>query len=307
MDELVAGISPRPGISHVVFDFDGTISWLRHGWPELMAGLFLEQIPTLSEGRVSRVPISAAEQGSSPSPPGEGEQSGPQLANELRLCSALEQTIHDQIVDDILSLNGKSSIYQMERCAQRVAEHGGPELEPERMLRQYLGVLAKLVDERKEKVRRGAARPDEFVVHGARDLLQRLHGRGLVLVILSGTAEEQVKEEAELLGLAPFFGPHIYGSTADLMGSSKQAVIERLMREEQLSGERLLSFGDGPVEIRLTKQTGGLAVGVASDEDHNGSGKLHAQKAAQLREAGADCLIADYRNPGRLIKTLFGS
>jgi phosphoglycolate phosphatase-like HAD superfamily hydrolase len=260
-DDLAAGVSPRPGISHVVFDFDGTISWLRHGWPELMAGLFLKHIPNL----------------------------------------------HNQLLNDILSLNGKSSIYQMERCVQLVAEQGGPKLEPREMLTQYLDSLSRLIDERKRRIRRGEADPDEFVVHGARSLLRQLHARGLVLVILSGTAEDQVKEEAELLGLAEFFGPHIYGSTADLLGSSKQAVLERLTRQERVTGAHLLSFGDGPVEIRSTKQLGGLAVGVASDEDQNGSGKIHPQKAAQLQAAGADCLIPDYRDPDRLIKALLGS
>lgn len=30
----------RPGISHIVFDFDGTLSWVRHGWPDLMFETF---------------------------------------------------------------------------------------------------------------------------------------------------------------------------------------------------------------------------------------------------------------------------
>lgn len=78
---------PRPGVSHVIFDFDGTLSWLRHGWPELMAGLFLKHVP---------------------------------LSN---IDSRRE--VHDQLLSDILSLNGKSSIFQMEKCAERVqAERG---------------------------------------------------------------------------------------------------------------------------------------------------------------------------------------
>ena len=264
-----ARFSPRPAISHVVFDFDGTLSWLRHGWPELMAGLFLK--------------------------------------HESNAQAPRKEVIHHQLLDDILSLNGKSSIYQMQRCSERVIENGGPKLDPQEMLAQYQAALEQSIAQRKEKIKRGEAAPDEFVVHGARALLQRFQARGLVLVILSGTVQEQVKEEAELLGLTQFFGPHIYGSTRDLLGSSKQAVIERLMRQEQIAGEHLLSFGDGPVEIRLTKQAGGLAVGVASDEDHNGSGTQHPQKVQLLQEAGADLLIPDYRQPDKLVKSLLGS
>jgi phosphoglycolate phosphatase len=260
---------PRAGISHVVFDFDGTLSWLRHGWPELMVGLFVDHIPAAN----------------------------PQERDSHR----------DQLLHDILSLNGRSSIFQMERCAERVLEHGGPRLDPQQVLAKYLTALDQTLRERKARVKNGGAIKDEFVVHGARALLDQLHRRGLVLVILSGTVESQVKEEAELLDLAKYFGRHIYGGTSDLVKSSKQAVLERLMREEQLHGSDLLSFGDGPVEIALTKQAGGVAVGVASDEDQNGSGKLDPHKAVQLRQAGADRLIADYRDPDQLIHTLFGS
>jgi phosphoglycolate phosphatase len=265
----MAGFAPRPQISHVVFDFDGTLSWIRHGWPELMAGLFQKHVPAQSP--------------------------------------AIGREVHDLLLADILSLNGKSSIYQMERCGQRVIECGGPKLDPQVKLAEYQAALENTIEQRKQKMRDGQAAPDEFVVHGARGLLQRLSDRGLVLIILSGTVEPQVKEEATLLGLAPFFGSHIYGGTSNLQRSSKKAVIERLLRDEKISGEHLLSFGDGPVEIQLTKAAGGLAVGVASDEEINGSGTLHAEKAMALREAGADLLIPDYREPDSLVECLLGA
>jgi phosphoglycolate phosphatase len=252
----------------VVFDFDGTLSWLRHGWPELMAALFLKRLPA-------------------------------------RPADALLK-IHELLLQDILSLNGKSSIYQMERCAQRVLEHGGPTMEPHKVLLEYQAALETSIGDRTAKLKRGEAAQDEFVVYGARTLLEKLRARGLVLIILSGTVEHQVKQEAELLDLARFFGSHIYGGTANLLQSSKQAVIERLLRDERISGDRLLAFGDGPVEIQVTKAAGGLAVGVASDEDCNGSGKLHPQKVPQLRMAGADVLIPDYREADNLIECLLG-
>jgi len=223
-----------------------------------------------------------------------------------RLPAGTRQAIHETLLADILSLNGKSSIFQMERCAERVRENGGPNLDPGEMLKEYATMLHAAVRERIERLKRGEAKRDDFVVFGARDFLETMRARGLIMIILSGTEESHVKYEADLLGLAPFFGAHIYGGTANLVQSSKQAVIDRLMREEKIPGERLLSFGDGPVEIRLTKQAGGLAVGVASDEDVNGSGKLHPQKVPQLREAGADLLIPDYRDPEVLMTRLIG-
>ena len=34
----------RPGISHVLFDFDGTLSLIRQGWPRAMVPMFTEVI-----------------------------------------------------------------------------------------------------------------------------------------------------------------------------------------------------------------------------------------------------------------------
>lgn len=263
---LDASFLPRPQISHVVFDFDGTLSWLRHGWPEMMAGLFLQHLSPHEAAR-----------------------------------------LHHLLLEDILSLNGKSSIFQMRRCAERVRQNGGPELDPERVLAQYQDVLQAAVQDRAARIKRADASKDEFVLHGARAFLERLHARGLVLVILSGTLEPQVKEEAALLDLARFFGPHIYGGTANLVQSSKQAVIERLLREEHISGAHLLAFGDGPVELQITKSLGGLAVGLASDEERNGSGVLHPLKVPLLQQAGADLLIPDYRAPEQLLQLIFGA
>ena len=45
--EFAAGFSPRPEISHVLFDFDGTLSLIREGWPEVMTPMFAEMLPAL--------------------------------------------------------------------------------------------------------------------------------------------------------------------------------------------------------------------------------------------------------------------
>ena len=43
--EICPGFRPRPGITHAVFDFDGTLSLIRHGWPDIMLAMFLEMLP----------------------------------------------------------------------------------------------------------------------------------------------------------------------------------------------------------------------------------------------------------------------
>jgi phosphoglycolate phosphatase-like HAD superfamily hydrolase len=261
-------MNPRPEITHVIFDFDGTLSWLRHGWPRLMAGIFRQYYPAL---------------------PGE-----------------TEQQILDRHLSDILSGNGRPTIFQMMYFCGRVKERGGECPEPEALRQEYQDRLDELIAERSTLIHRGAAQPDDFVVHGGRALLDKLKARGARLIILSGTIEERVIEEARLLQLADYFGPHIYGSGKDSTQFSKRNVIERLMREEKIEGRHLLSFGDGPVEIAETKAVGGAAIGVASDEERNGSGESDPWKLKQLTDAGADAVIADFREPDKLIAATFG-
>jgi len=43
--EFASVFAPRPGITHVLFDFDGTLSLIRQGWPEVMVPMFAEMLP----------------------------------------------------------------------------------------------------------------------------------------------------------------------------------------------------------------------------------------------------------------------
>jgi len=82
-------------------------------------------------------------------------------------------------------------------------------------------------------------------------------------------------------------------------------VIQRILRENRIQGEQLLSFGDGYVEIQNTKEAGGLAVAVASDEAHNGSGRFDEWKHRRLLGVGADLVIPDFRDAKALLKCIF--
>ncbi|MBM3880314.1 MAG: HAD family hydrolase [Verrucomicrobia bacterium] len=249
---------PRPGISHVLFDFDGTLSLIRQGWPEVMVPMFAEVIPAL---------------------PGETEAQRRQLAFE-----------------DIMRLNGKQTIYQMIQLADRVRERGGTPREPLWYKHEYLRRLETKIQHRTEGLRTGRLRPDDLLVYRTRPLLEELQRRGLHLYLASGTDEVFVKQEADLLDLTRHFGPHIYGAVDDYKKFSKKMVIDRILREHAIPGEQLLSFGDGYVEIQNTKEVGGLAVAVASDEANNGSGQMDEWKRQRLLGVGADVVIPDFRD-----------
>ena len=267
--EFTPGFAPRPAISHVLFDFDGTLSIIREGWPEVMVPMFVEMLPKVA---------------------GETDE------QRRQMC-----------LDDIMRLNGKQTIYQMMQLAERISERGGVPKEALWYKHEYLRRLDERISGRKEAIRSGKVHRDTSLVHGSRLLMDGLQRRGLKLYLASGTDEVFVKEEAALLDVARYFGPHIYGAQDSYQNFSKKMVIERILRENNIAGAQLLAFGDGYVEIQNTKEAGGLSIAVASDEANNGSGKVDEWKRQRLLGVGADIVIADYRDAEALLNQILGT
>ena len=266
--ELAGPLVARPTISHVLFDFDGTLSLIRQGWPEVMVPMFVEALPKLA---------------------GEPE-------DDLRAI----------VLDDIMRLNGKQTIYQMIQLADRVRSRGGEPKEPLEYKHEYLRRLERHIAARTDGLRLGTIRPDDLLVHGARSLLDHLQKRGLHLYLASGTDEAAVKREADLLDVSRYFGPHIYGALDDYKNFSKKMIIDRILAENAICGAQLLSFGDGYVEIENTKSVGGYALAVASDEANNGSGRVDEWKRVRLLGVGADAVIPDYHDAIGFVDELLG-
>ncbi len=266
--QIVPGFQPRPDISHAVFDFDGTLSLIRQGWPDVMVPMFAEMLPRI-----------------------EGDT---------------EEGVREMLFDDIMKLNGKQTIYQMMRFAERVKERGGSPEDPLWYKHEYLRRLDERIHDRKTGLRKGTARREDWIVHQALNLLDGLQARDTTCYLLSGTDEIYVREEAALLGVDVFFNGRIYGARDDYKSFSKKIAMDRLLEEHGIGGGNLLSFGDGYVEIENTKQLNGLAVAVASDEAHNGSGNVDEWKRERLLGVGADIVIADYRDSTALLETIFG-
>ncbi len=263
--EFGVNFSPRSGISHVLFDFDGTLSLIRQGWPDVMLPLFLEFLPRA---------------------PGETEAEARQLLH-----------------DDIMRLNGKQTIYQMFQLAERIKERGGTPKDPLWYKKEYLRRLDDRISSRIDQLRSGAL-PDDYLVFGSRPLLEELAGRGWKLYLASGTDEPYVRDEAALLKIDHYFHGRIYGAKEDYRTFSKKMVIERILLENSVPGAKLLAFGDGYVEIENTKEVGGIAVAVASDEANNGSGRVDSWKRERLLGVGADVVIPDYRDALLVLKEI---
>ncbi len=265
--EIVRSDIPCGRYRFVIFDFDGTLSLIREGWPAVMIPMMVEVLRTTGTAE-----------------------------DDLALTACVEEFV--------MRLNGKQTIYQMIHLADEVKKRGGEPLEPLAYKHEYHARLMRRIQGRLDALANATATPDDWTVPGSHAILKRLQARGLTLYLASGTDVAFVRKEADLLGLTPFFGSHIYGALDDYQNFSKKMVIERILRENHLRGEELLGFGDGYVEIEEVKRVGGTAVAVANDE-FNRRG-IHAWKRERLLRAGADLVIGDYRNLDGIERVLFG-
>ena len=253
--------------AYALFDFDGTLSLVREGWVDVMVPMMVEilqQAPTA--------------------------ESADELAAVCR-----------EFVDE---LTGKQTIYQMMRLAEEVRQRGGRAAEPLEYKHLYHERLMERIEGRRDRLRSGEAEAESMLVSGSLELLQGLADRGVSLYLASGTDEAYVREEAELLKIDRFFGPHIYGAVDDFRSFSKQMVIERLLDHNEVDASRLVGFGDGYVEIDNVKTSGGLAVGVATDESAR-NGRTDAWKRDRLVGVGADVIVPDFGETAALLNWMW--
>ena len=123
--EFSPGYRPRPQISHVLFDFDGTLSLIRQGWPEVMVPMMVEMIPRRSDDT--------------------------------------DESLQRMVFEDIMRLNGKQTIYQMIQLAERIRERSGTPQEPLWYKHEYLRRLDARIGDRIEGLRSGRIRPDDLL------------------------------------------------------------------------------------------------------------------------------------------------
>jgi phosphoglycolate phosphatase-like HAD superfamily hydrolase len=265
--EIIHPIERREPPRHVLFDFDGTVSLIREGWPEVMVPMMVKIL----------------------------QATGTKESDE---------SLHALVADFVGELTGKQTIYQMIRLVEEIEKRGGKPVDPVVYKQMYLDLLMVRIADRREALRSGRAKPQDMVVPCAFELLDELRRRGATLYVASGTDEPFVIEEVRLLQLDGYFGRHIYGALDDYKNFSKAMVIERILRENRLEGTALLGFGDGFVEIQNVKSVGGTAVGVASDESGR-SGKPDPWKRDRLIGVGADLIIPDFRDYRKLVSYLW--
>jgi phosphoglycolate phosphatase-like HAD superfamily hydrolase len=261
--EIIRPRRSRGRFRAAIFDFDGTLSLLREGWPAVMIEMMLAELRQTATAE-----------------------------SEDGLATIVEEIV--------IGLNGRPTIVQMQALAAEVMRRGGRPADPVEYSAEYQERLSRLIRGRYEGIDSGRVTPSAWAVPGTHNWLSELRQRGLVLVLVSGTEVRHVAREADMLGLMGYFGDAVFAPAGNDASFSKRSVIEQLLRDRGLRGDELIGFGDGVVETEEVRRVGGAAVAVASEEPSRRG--IHAGKRERLIRAGADVVIADYECRQRLLR-----
>ncbi|HJN17594.1 MAG TPA: HAD hydrolase-like protein [Armatimonadota bacterium] len=263
--EIINPAIERGKIRSVLFDFDGTLSLIREGWQDVMGPMMVEILVELDTGE-----------------------------SEAELSAIVREFVD--------RLTGKQTIYQMIELADQVKKRGGTPEEPVDYKWMYLERLWERIAHRVASLKSGETDPEEMLVPGSRELLEALRARGFSLFLASGTDIQYVIDEAKALRVDGYFEGEIYGALDDYENFSKAMIIEKITSDHDLAGPALLAFGDGYVEIENTKDVGGIAVGVATDEANRAG--VDQWKRTRLIGAGADVIVPEFREHDVLLDYL---
>nr|MQY78157.1 HAD family hydrolase [Bacteroidota bacterium] len=232
------------------------------------------------------------------------------LGDKYKIASeTLYHRVRKRVIDYINKLTGVQTIVQMEGLIKMVEEFNiVPKdniLDKFGYKKIYNDALMEMVNKRLTRFNKGELDINDYTIKGAVRFLQALRDRDVKLYLASGTDQEDVLNEARLLGYADLFDGGIYGSVGDVSKYSKKIVIEKIIKKNNLKGSELAVFGDGPVEIRECRKHEGIAIGIASNEIRRHG--LNPDKRTRLIKAGAHIIAPDFSQLKDLISLLFNN
>ena len=267
MNELIDIIKPikSGNIKFAIFDFDGTLSLVREGWQDIMIPMMVDYLMKTNSGES-------------------------------------EDEINEIVKKFVTDLTGKQTIYQMIQLCEEINKRAGIAKEPIYYKNDYHNRLLVKIENRLAGLRDGSIHPEEFIVPGSYKILELMKLKKVKCYLASGTDENYVIDEADLLGVSKYFEA-IYGAQDDYKNFSKRMVIQKIIEENQLKGNEVIAFGDGYVEIEEMKNVGGIAIGVATNESVREG--IDEWKKSRLIAANADIIIPDFQSIEDLESILF--
>jgi len=272
--EIINEWKEKIDIRYAIFDHDGTISTLREGWEKIMAPMMIKAI----------------------------------LGDKFKDAGMdIYKKVEERVNEYIDQTTGIQTLVQMKGLVGIIREFGY--VSEEKILDEfgykkiYNDELLEMVRIRERKFVNGELSLDDLTIKNAIPFLKKMYDSGIQLYLASGTDEEDVKKEARTLGYDDLFEGRIFGSTGDVTIEAKRIVLNRILDEIGAeASHQIITFGDGPVEIRETRKRGGLTVGLATNELRRY--ELNPKKRTRLIKAGADIVIPDFSQDSRILELL---
>lgn len=263
----------RPKVA--IFDHDGTISTLRQGWEPIMKEVTVNAI----------------------------------LGESLEAVSMNELNQIESAADKMIErTTGIQTITQMHHLRDMVRSHGFVSeeniLTPLEYKKIYNDKLIAMVSKRVELFKNGLLDLNDVTLKGAVSFLGQLRDAGVILYLASGTDQEDVRQEASVLGYAEYFDGRIFGSVGNDQLDPKRMIIENIVENlpNDIKPEECYVFGDGPVEMREAAKRGFTRIGLVSDEKQRFG--VNPEKRPRLILGGAQALIPDFSWMTSLIQYL---
>src|SRR5262245_60261491 len=148
--EILRPDLPRGRYRAVLFDFDGTLSLLREGWPKIMVRMMVEALKWTGTA---------------------------ETFEELAVLTE----------EFVMALNGRPAYFQMARLVDEVRARGGIPDSAEDYLAEYDRRLHAVIRERTREIAEGCCPRHRWAVPGSHSILDALRSRGMKLYLASGT------------------------------------------------------------------------------------------------------------------------
>jgi rfaE bifunctional protein kinase chain/domain len=259
----------------VIFDHDGTISTLRQGWEPIMKEVVIDSI-----------------------------------LGEFRNSLSLEDFKKIEADADAMieKTTGIQTIIQMFHLREMVRSYGYVSEDKILTAPEYKQIynekLLEMVSKRVNLFRKGLLKLEDLTIKDVISFLDKLKKQGVRIYLASGTDQDDVRREAEVLGYADYFNGGIFGSVGNVDRDPKRLVIETIVKDlpEGIKMEECYVFGDGPVEMREAAKLGFTRIGVMSDERQRFG--INPEKRPRLILGGAQALIPDFSWMPSLIEYL---
>jgi rfaE bifunctional protein kinase chain/domain len=261
-------------VKHAIFDNDGTVSTLREGWEQIMAPMMIKAV--LGD---------------------KYQEADESLYNKVKAAvyELIDKTTGIQTLKQMKIFLGLIREFDFVPEDQMLDEYGYKEI--------YNNDLMEMVKKREEKIHNRELIVEDFTIKNAVPFIRKLHDKGIRLYLTSGTDEADVKHEASVLGYDSLFEGRIYGATGDINIEAKKIVLDGILDSiGDSEAVSIITFGDGPVEIRETHKRGGTTVGVASNEVRRYG--LNESKRTRLIKSGADIIVPDFSQSDQLFRLL---